>query len=86
MNCTFHSDEPATHWREGIANKNTRLYLCRACKASSEILELKVHELEPPSEHCPDCGARTGGGRCNHCNELRDKELGGPCESNYEKL
>ncbi len=84
MNCTFHSDELATHWRKGLANKNTRLYMCCICvKHARDTLEVKVHELEPPSEHCPECGTRTGGGRCIGCNELRDKELGGP---HYDKL
>lgn len=81
MNCTFHSNELATHWRKGIANKNTRLYLCRACTGSSkDQLGLKVYELEPPSEHCPGCGSRTGGGMCVHCSDLEQKELGGPLE------
>lgn len=75
MNCTFHSDQPATHWREGLAKSTHRLYMCRACTNSArDILGLKVHELEPPSEHCLDCGTRTGGGRCVGCMDLTQKE------------
>jgi recombinational DNA repair protein RecR len=74
MNCTFHSDKAATHWREGVSKQ--RLYMCRDCAGTAENnLDVEVHELEPPSEHCEVCGVHTGGGRCTFCDDLRDKEL-----------
>ena len=73
MNCTFHSDEPATHWREGVSKQ--RLYMGRDCAHTAEDnLGVKIHELEPPAEHC-ECGARTGGGMCITCSDLEQKEL-----------
>lgn len=78
MNCTFHSDKSATHWRTGLAQSNVRLYMCTSCTNDArDILGLKVHELEPPSEHCPVCLTHTGGGMCTFCSDLRDKELSG---------
>lgn len=39
----------------------------------------KLREEEPseqtaPFEHCPDCGTRTGGGRCGICKDLIQNE------------
>ena len=32
--------------------------------------EVETLEQTEPYEHCPDCGTRTGGGRCVTCREL----------------
>jgi predicted RNA-binding Zn-ribbon protein involved in translation (DUF1610 family) len=32
--------------------------------------EKEATEQTAPFEHCPDCGTRTGGGRCGFCREL----------------
>ena len=34
----------------------------------------KVTEQTAPFEHCPDCGTRTGGGRCGVCKDLIQNE------------
>ena len=31
-------------------------------------------EQTDPYEHCPDCGTRTGGGRCSCCRDLIQNE------------
>ena len=47
-------------------------------KELKEMVAKEKRELENPDppEHCSDCGARTGGGRCGFCEDLRQKELG----------
>ena len=39
-----------------------------------KIQKEEVTEQTAPFEHCPDCGTRTGGGRCGACNDLIQNE------------
>jgi hypothetical protein len=76
MNCDLHPEKKATHWRKGLAQSAIRIYMCLSCANNArDIIGLKTYEMEPPSEHCPDCDTHTGGGRCGFCDDLRDKEL-----------
>ena len=69
MNCHKHPEMPATHWRKGLTKGNDRVYMCLSCANSARHVGLLIHKLEPPAEHCPDCGNRTGGGTCMRCQE-----------------
>ena len=36
--------------------------------------EAETLDQTAPYEHCPDCGIRTGGGRCGACKDLIQNE------------
>ena len=77
MNCDLHPDYSAIYWRKGLYDPNLKIYMCLSCgNEARDISGLKIHKIEYDDslEHC-ECGARTGGGRCITCNDLRDKEL-----------
>lgn len=58
MNCTFHSDKLATHWRKGLSGQ--RLYMCHECTHSArDLLSMKVYKLKLI---CPCCGSDNMGG------------------------
>lgn len=38
------------------------------------LKEVDASEQTAPYEHCPDCGTRTGGGRCETCRDLIQNE------------
>ena len=41
---------------------------------SDKRQEVETLEQTAPYEHCPDCGTRTGGGRCRVCKDLIQNE------------
>lgn len=41
---------------------------------SDKRREREILEQPDPYEHCPDCGTRTGGGRCGVCKDLVQNE------------
>ncbi len=79
VECFSCSNYSAIYWRWGLADSSEKIYMCLSCaNATRDILGLEIYKINhnDSSEHC-DCGARTGGGRCGFCNDLRDKELSG---------
>ena len=59
---------------QAIEKMNKDLALMIEAEKGCKLCAKNSHLQVAPYEHCPDCGTRTGGGRCVTCKELIQSE------------